>query len=104
MLDYAPTFPNSTQNIILPELLLNKSFAYFRQFHNTNLPDIVNGRQTPSILINNYEYVYRKNKEDFIVYNWLDKKLEFGKGNPENCDCKEIKFKSDSRLGITREN
>lgn len=37
------------------------------------------------------------------MYNWLEKRLQFGRGNSQNCDCKEIKFKSDAKLGIALE-
>lgn len=66
--------------MIFTELLLNKSFAYFRQFKNDKLPEIVSGKILPSLYINNYDYFLRLTNEDFISYNWIDKKLTFGKG------------------------
>lgn len=71
-----------------PELLLQKSFAYFRQFKNENMPEIVNGTLVPSLLISNYEYLLRLEEEKFVCYNWMDKKLSFGKGAPKNFEGK----------------
>lgn len=74
--------------MIFPGLLLNKSFAYFLQFHNESLPEIVLGKIFPSLYIDNYNYFLRLNPEDFISYNWQKKKLSFGKGTFKDFDGK----------------
>lgn len=67
---------------------MNRSFAYFLQFHNELLPEIITEKKIPSLLIDNYEYKLRLSSEEFICYNWADKKLFFGKGSIKNYDGK----------------
>lgn len=78
--------------MVFSQLLINRSFAYFLQFHNESLPTIIAENKTPCLYIDNYEYKLRLNSEEFICYNWADKKLIFGKGQPRNFDGKEIRF------------
>ena len=38
----------------------------------------------PSLLIENFDYCLVLNEENFILYNWIDNKISFGKGRPQN--------------------
>ena len=56
------------------------------------MPNIISEKKIPSLEIDNYEYKMKINTEEFICYNWVEKKLMFGKGHLKNYDGKEIKF------------
>lgn len=78
--DYPPIISSEVTGIPFPNLLLCSSFSYFLQFHNPQMPDILGETSTPQLQIEGYDYVLRLNPNEFISYNWLDKKLAFGKG------------------------
>ena len=84
---------------MFPTLLLHKSFSYFLQFHNEDLPDIILGKIFPSLYINDYNYLLRLSEDEFISYNWFEKKLAFGKGTAKNFDGKEIRFDKKIHFG-----
>ncbi len=48
-------------------------------------------------MIENYEYCLQLAPDQFVLYNWSDNKLFFGKGEPLNFEGKEIKFYSENR-------
>ena len=62
------------------------------------MPEIVSEKKIPSLEIDNYEYKLKINHEEFICYNWADKKLMFGKGYLKNYDGKEIKFIDEEKV------
>lgn len=74
------------------QLLLSPSFQFFLQFHNDTLPDLIKGKIVPGLLIENYKYYLKLEENLFVMYDWNDKKLCFGKGNPKSFEGKEIKF------------
>jgi hypothetical protein len=94
--DFPPLIPNEVSNIPFPGLLLTRSFPYFLQFHNEKIPDILDGKILPCLIIENYEYVLKLG-EEFVLYNWYENKLLFGRGSPRDCEGKEIKFTSENR-------
>ncbi len=46
----------------------------------------------PGLLIENYKYYLKLEEGRFAVYDWNEKKLSFGKGNPKSFEGKEIRF------------
>lgn len=52
----------------------------------------------PSLLIENYDYCLTLSKQEFVLYNWNDNKITFGKGTPQNYEGKEIRFVNDSEV------
>jgi hypothetical protein len=70
--------------IPFPGLLLTRSFPYFLQFHNEKIPQLMSGTTYPALLIENYDYCYTLSKEEFVLYNWAENRLSFGKGTPQS--------------------
>jgi len=49
--DFPPLIPTEVSNTPFPGLLLTKSFPYFLQFHNEKIPDIIDHRLSPCLII-----------------------------------------------------
>lgn len=52
--DFPPLIPAEVSNIPFPGLLLTKSFPYFLQFHNEKIPEIIDQKIVPCLIIENY--------------------------------------------------
>lgn len=76
--------------MVFPELLGNKSFGYFRQFHNSNLPEMMGEGINPCVLVNEFEYTWHLNSQESVTYNWEYKTLTMRMGT----EAKQLKFKS----------
>jgi hypothetical protein len=93
--DFPPLIPNEVTAIPFPGLLQTNSFPYFLQFHNDKIPDIMEQRSPPCLLIENYDYCLILPNQEFANYNWHENRLSFGRGRPGHFEGKEIRFTED---------